>query len=286
MRSTPLAPDSTPWRRPLLIRRHTLPMTVFLVSLALAGVFGAADAAEAQADICDPGLESDSDSPLAYKMRGSRCEGEYVVQVNDSPDLHLVSLVEHFEDFDPEGDDLVVEWGSLPSGVGDLHLRVLTWKEGAFYRMDALVEPGAERYLWTTDLLSTFGYRRDDLGAIAWASLPNITSDSAAPPVYIPLSLRQDEPAQHQSRYTVLLLPSRRLEEVYVTLEPLGPDGRPGPPLRDQEPLGYGYYPAGSITDFDTPQLDAAGIYRLTLGARLRDGRPATKVIHFYHSTP
>ena len=269
-------------------RRQFLPVSVVAALLFLSiPITAVAQDATPPPSVCDPGLEGDSKSPLAYRMRGTRCEGEFVVQVNNSPDLQLVSLVQVFEDFDPQKRHLEIAWSPPPETHGDLHLRVLSLKPRTFYRMDAVLEPAATPYLWPTDVLAALDISRRDLGAIAWTSRPaqREAAGDDETLVYLPLRLHQRGTRTQDDRYHVSFLPSQKLDEVYVTLEPVDTEGRSGPAILSDHPLGYGYYPTDSVTQLDTPVLTEAGLYRLTLGARLHSGGSATKAFLFYHST-
>jgi hypothetical protein len=51
-------------------------------------------------------------------------------------------------------------------------------------------------------------------------------------------------------------------------------DGMPVEWLRDEEPLGYGYYPADGAIEIAIARPAIPGLYRVQLGARIRAGGP------------
>jgi len=254
-----------------------------LAGLALAAAFCAgaslADAEEADPSLCDPGLEMESDSPLAYRMREGRCEGVYRLKVN-SDDLRVESWTAWFEDYSyGEAKPLLVSWSAPPDAEGPVRLQAQALKPQTYYRMDTRLSAAGTPWTWESDLLGQLRLGRADLGILGW------TTKEVAPgkeePVYLPLTVRQDEAARPEG-YRVVLVPGERLLEVTWSLAPGLETGHPGAPLAGG-PLGYGYYPARQPTIFTVPAPPAAGYYVLSLKAEMRTGGDAARDLWFYH---
>jgi len=100
--------------------------------------------------------------------------------------------------------------------------------------------------------------------------------------VYLPLQIAQkNKPAPSRS-YRLVVIPGAELKELYVTISTATSDGRPL--ITNGEPLGYGYYPPNRTVEIPVLDPPKPGIYRLQVGAMLRDGLAATEELWFYHS--
>lgn len=234
-------------------------------------------------DFCDPGLLGSEASPMAYQLRGNRCEGIYKLEVN-SDQLRLVSLVEHFEAFDSESpDDLLIEWKE-PGGIaGRLRILATSTLPRSYYRMDTAVEIGAGTFRWPTEILARTQLTREDLGLLGSVAHPQ-PPDPDFERIYLPLRVKQRQPAEATGIYAVALLPQVKLNEVYVTVLPvdLGVKNA-GPPLLEKKPLEYGYYPAKAPVYFELPKLGDPGYYRVDLLAVDSTDRPMTYRFVLHH---
>jgi hypothetical protein len=147
--------------------------------------------------------------------------------------------------------------------------------------MDAVRPAGSTSYSWPTNVLSTFNLRRNELGLVAWAPYP---VGGTAHDVYVPLRVSQTA-GSRSPRYQLTLLPGVELTEVYLSLAPIGSDGRVGAFIKKDEPLKYGYYPADRAINIQLPALAAAGIYSAEIKAVRRGGGSASAPpFWFYHS--
>ena len=226
---------------------------------------------------CEAGLVSAGDDPYGYRLRGDRCEGVYVHGVAGTT-LAVASLVESFADFQPaSGKNLIMVW-SAPAGA-DVRLRARALRRRLYYRMDAIRPAGSTSYHWPTNLLDTFNLRRHELGVVAWASR---AVGGERRDVYLPLRIGQQRPARSRD-YQLALVAGAELSEVYLSLAPVGADGRPGPYLRRDQALGYGHYPAERSINVTIPKPRARGVYYVEIGATLRDGTSASARLWFYH---
>lgn len=230
--------------------------------------------------LCDPNLPQDSKSPVAYHMRGDRCEGIYAQQVS-SISIEVRSLVAGFGAFDPAKDEeLVLAWTAPPGSARDVRLRAFSFKPRLYYRMDTAVPATRGAYHWPTDVLASEKLGKDDLGLIAWIDLPG--PGGASRPVFLPLRAGAGA-AQGKDGYEVTLIPSVKLSEVRVTVSRLDEKGNVVATVQDRE-LGFGYYPQALPTVFPTGKLGPAGFYRLVITAIPKSGLSVEQDIEIYHA--
>jgi hypothetical protein len=216
-----------------------------------------------------------------YSPRGDRCEGVYAKQVGGTT-LFLASFTESFENYDlKSSDSLVLSW-STPAD-SSVQIRAETIRRGRYYRMDTRRPARDTVFHWSNRVLSAEQIARRELGILGWVRVP---IGGAARLVNVPLRVEQKGPAKNCGAYEVVIAPGERLKEVYTSLAPVGPDGSLGPYLRQDQPLGYGFYPAEAPIKFsiDRTQLPRAGIYYLKISARLDSGGTATKEYYVYAS--
>jgi hypothetical protein len=230
-------------------------------------------------DPCDPKLVRSPSDPLAYGLRGDRCEGIYIKEVAGSGGLLLAAFTEPFESFEVKpGDRLTLEW-SAPDTL-PVRLRALSLRRRLYYRMDAVRPAGTRRFEWPADVLASLEVKSPELGIVGWVEqrVGARTED-----VYVPVRLGRRAQGQPPS-YLVAIVPGTDLAEVYLTLSKVAPDGRDELFLKRDEPLKYGYYPAERPIMIPLRELPSAGIYRLHVGALLSRGGPANASLHFYHT--
>ena len=237
---------------------------------------------QAQTSVCDPHLPQPANDPSGYRLRGDRCEGIYIREVAGSSAVLLVSLTRSALDYDlKSGKDLAIDWHS-PSNQGPIRLRGVGLRQRLYYQMDTVCPVGATSYTWKTGVLANLNLKPDELGLLGWVSTPvgPQTRD-----VYLPLGVSQGQGTSASTGYHVTLSPSVELSKVYVTLAPIGADGRAMPPLPvlNGRDLGLGYYPALRAFSFAIPNPGAPGIYTLDVSAILRTGEPSTMKMWFYH---
>lgn len=243
--------------------RSTLCLALLLLSAS----------AEATSSLCDPDLPQDSKSPMAYHLRGDRCEGIYAQQVS-AVSVEVRSLVAGFGAFDPaRNEKLELAWTAPPGSTGDVRLRAFSFKPRTYYRMDTAVPAARSAYQWPTDVLASAELGRADLGLIAWM-------DVAGRPVHLPL--RAAGAVKGDAGYEVSLVPSMRLSEVRLKVSRLDGKGKAKETVQDKE-LGIGYYPGAQATVFSTGKLGPAGFYRLVVTAIPKSGLSVVQDIELYH---
>lgn len=217
-------------------------------------------------DFCDPGLHGNETSPMAYQMRGDRCEGIFKLEVNSTL-LRIVSIVERFETFDTHlPENLKVEWG-LPPALGSepVRLRAIGLAQRSFYRMDTAVRTGNMTFEWPLEILDRVELTKEDLGIYAWVAHPH-PPDKDFREIYLPLRIYQEARPPHRKALEVGFIPEVKLKEAYVSVVAVDASAkRLADPLIDKKPLEYGYYPAKTPVFFETPDLVKSGYYQVDL---------------------
>ena len=253
-------------------------MSVIRWTLCLAALLLPAELAAA--DFCDPHLPQDSKSPVAYRMRGDRCEGIYAQQVS-SISVEVRSLVAAFGPFDlARHQELELAWTAPPGSTRDVRLRAFSFKPRTYYRMDTAVPAVRGVYRWPTNVLASEKLGKDDLGLLAWIDQPG--PGGATRPLYLPLRAGGGA-MKNGDGYEVSLYPSAPLSEVRLTVSRLDKEGNVVAKLRQNEELGYGYYPAATPTPFSTGKLGPAGFYRLVITAIPKSGLSVERSLELYH---
>jgi hypothetical protein len=228
---------------------------------------------------CDAALRTSGADPYGYRLRGDRCEGEYIRAVAGTR-LRVVSFTESVEDFNAaDGRPLVIEWSAPENAI--VHVRAHALRHRLYYQMDTIRQPGERVYSWPPNLLSTFQLKRTELGIVGWMSS---RIGSADHDVFVPLRVRQSAAVSRSTRYKVVLLPDVELIEVFLTLAQLAPDGRATAYVMKDQPLRYGNYAAEQGIEVLLPSLIAPGVYRLEVGATLRAGGSSTTQLWLYHA--
>lgn len=231
--------------------------------------------------LCDSNLPHDSKSPVAYRLRGDRCEGIYAQQVS-SISVEVRSLLAGFGSFDPaKTEKLDLAWIAPSDSKRGVRLRAFSFKPRFYYRMDTEVPADQTVYHWPTDVLSSVELGKDDLGLIAWIDL--LRQGGSSRSVYLPLRAGAGA-KQGDAGYEVSLVPSVRLSEVRLTVSRLDAQGNVVAKLRQNEELDIGYYPSDKPTVFTTGKLGPAGFYRLEITAVPQSGLSVQQDIELYHA--
>jgi hypothetical protein len=270
-------------RRPVRQRLRDRFMTVPIALLLCASFVGAPRAQQESTAVspCDPKLIPPKGDPLAYGRRGERCEGLYVLEVAGSAGLSLVAFTAAAVAGPLKPDDrLHVQWPLVP-GNPAMHLRAVSLRPRVYYRMDAVRAPDTDRFEWPANLVVQLNLSGSELGVVGWVrqTIGEKTDD-----VYVPVRIGTSPEPASKGYYVAQIVPGAELAELFVTLAAIGPDGRDEKYLKRDEPLKYGFYPAGRAISLKLPALPAAGLYRLRLGALVKSGGAANTVFVFRHS--
>lgn len=245
-------------------------MAAFAAALAAAAI-------QAQSQPCDPLLVPSTSDPYTYRLRGDRCEGTYAQQVAGTP-LAIVSWTQSFPAYDlNRRQPLHLEWESPGNNLG-VRLRAQSLRRRLYYQMDALRQAGIKFYDWPVDLLAALALPKEELAVTA---IERATVGEAERDVYLPLRIGQGSAAGSPGGYQLVLLPGTELKEVFITLSET--EGRKSV-IRKAEPLGYGFYPAERPIDVPVAPPRERGIYRLEIGATLKNGGASAAELWFYHA--
>lgn len=253
----------------IAVVRPLRPPIIALAALAAALSYSAmaAQPGVGQAAPCDPSLHSSTADPWGYRVRGDRCEGTYAQPVAGTP-LVVASFTERFDAFDPDSTaSLMLRWPAI--GSGQVRLRAIALRRRFYYRMDAQQPASAGVWAWPANLLSALDLGRAEIGVVAWTRR---TEGDTERDVHLPLRIAAGEAADQAAEYALAVVPQVELTEVYVSVSRMDADARPVEWLRDEQPLGYGYYPADRPIEIAIARPAEPGLYRVQLGARVRAG--------------
>jgi hypothetical protein len=261
-----------PLRYPALVAPTFLAGALWYSAAAVSSV-------SAQTVPCDPSLEQARTHPYGYRVRGDRCEGIYAQPVAGTP-LVIASFTERFEAYDPDTTrSLVLQW-SAP-GAGHVRLRALALPRRTYYRMDTEQGGSDSSWTWPADLLAALDIGRPELGVVAWTR--QAVGDTERD-VHLPLRIGAAQTTDAAGGYTLIVVPQVELTEMYVTVAAIGGDGRAAAYLRDEEPLGYGYYPTDRPIEITIARPATPGLYRVQIGAGIRGGGSLATELWFLRS--
>ena len=249
--------------------------------LLVVGVVLPASAAVLAQMHCDPSLAPSTNHPYRYIQRGDRCEGVYIQAVGGTT-LVLLSFTASLGEIDIEsGRPLLLEW-SAPPGDRDVQLRAQSMQRRLFYRMDTSVRAGGTPYRWPTDGLAAVKLARADLGLVGFTRM---TIGGVEQEVLLPLSASQSAGRRAAPAvYTLLLRPAVALSELFISVEPLVPNGRAAHGVAPGRELGYGLYPADALIEVPIDAPRGRGLYAVQIGARLRSGGSTTLQFVFHQA--
>lgn len=215
---------------------------------------------------CDSNLLQLAAPVNGYRPRGDRCEGVYARQVAGTT-LFLSSFTETFEKYDLDADDpLIIRWAApVDSGI---QLRAETIKAGRYYRMDTRSAPRDSVYRWPNRILSSERLARSDLGVLGWT---RVTLGGRRRIAYVPLAVTQKSAPTACGPLQIAFSTETRLLEVLVSLAQLDSTGAEIRVIKKDEPLGRGFYPAGSpiLVSLRRTDLATPGLYSLKVSANL-----------------
>lgn len=185
---------------------------------------------------CISNVEPIGDASVAYRKRGSRCEGRYGEPVSHSIRLRLVGY--HFNPLPADAPQrplqLHVPGVENPNATT---LRAISTKPRVHYLMDTEGLSSRGDFAWPTDLIRhpSVNLMPRDFAVIACSNSCQSSKDT----VFWPVALDQD-PTMSASQLVLVLQANVELEEIYLTA--LDAQGKT---IRNALPFGKGYYPAG-----------------------------------------
>ena len=228
---------------------------------------------------CDPSLPGIKEGGLGYRDRGDRCEGLYINPVSNTT-LFVASFTEQFENYDNNGNTLLIEWDKLPINP-EIHLRAQGIRPRLYYRMDAYKPATNTFFAWPAGLLASLNIKRKDIGVTGKVKLRVGETERY---VHLPLRIRKEGESKRTGTYKIIILPGVQLTEIYISMALVGEDGNPQGFVKTDEALGYGYYPAERPVEIPIATPKDKGIYYVTIGAKIKSG--GTKAIEFWFYNP
>ncbi len=263
----------------MLIEKYRLfrVMHRLLVALVFSLLFPHAGLGEES--VCDQELLQPKKNPLGYRLRGERCEGQYIEQVASTA-LSVASLTKTFEDYDLNSDKpLQIEWPKL--GDQEIRLRAHGIKWKLYYRMDTTRPSESTAFQWPVGILSALNIPKNSIGIVGWTYQK---FEDTTKKVYLPLRVIQSQGANVQSSYRLLLWPGVQLKEVYVSLAKVDDQGKTKEFLLEGMPLGLFFYPAQREIPVNLQGFQETGIYKVDISATLQSGSDTSLSMFLYHS--
>ena len=254
-------------------------IVAFLVLALFISVFTLSNAQS-----CNPNIKVPSQNPLRYKLRDSRCEGIYLEEFSGVLEVVYFGIKPYAKHRFQDLDFLNLEWSSPnPLTTANIQARGIR-RDITNYRMDfppQEVEFSGTTYTWPLDVLQELqkDLSTEDLSLVAWTQLEEHHGK-----IYLPINIDNYPNVDKKDSYSLELLPTSELIEVYVSLATSDERGRPIEYLSYQEPLEFNSYPAGARIPIALPFLlfPKSGIYYVEISAR-RDGGPTGLSLNFYH---
>ena len=259
------------------MRRRTVLVLIASASLWMWS-FGAA--AEPQ---CDPNLAQDRSRSAGYQDRADRCEGIYKRDVS-SFGIQLVALLgtSSLDDLCTGGQSVFLRWPlpRLPVAGTSIEVQIESLRPRLFYRVDARRPIGAKSFAWPPDprCHNEARLRAAEVAALVKTA---VTRAGKSLDVLLPASLTTDSAASTRPPVRAVLMPGRRVQEVYVTLWNLAGES---PKVKlNERPLHARPYSPGIpiVVTLSPADLQDSGLYRLRLSVEFESGDRETLDHHF-----
>ena len=250
---------------------------------AAAGLFVLPAPASAQS--CDPALPRNESQPSGYRPRGDRCEGVYNRQVA-AAGIQLVSFTaaSDIENLCTPGEPVHLVWARRAEAPAPVRVRAESLRQRLYYRLDLERPPDASAFLWAPAPRCNNDVR---LGAQELGILARTPHTLGAKPVdlHLPVGLAKDPGARPRPPYRAVLVPGRRLAEMYVTVWRHGSDGG-STRLFAERPLGKSPYPAGIriAVPLQAEELTQPGVYRVRTSVQYDNGDVEALEFYFFHA--
>jgi hypothetical protein len=237
-----------------------------------------------QSPPCDPALPRNDRETTGYRQRSDRCEGIYKRDVA-SFGVQLVSFaaVPRIEDICVPGQPVHLIWARAQTSSGTpIHVQVESLRRQLYYRMDTDRPPQSTSYEWPTEprCSSEVRLRTPELAVLAR------TQSSVGPKpvdVLLPVNFSTSLSADVRPPYRAVLLPGRRVAEVYVSLWHYRSAQNPAR-VWLEKPLGMRPYPAGVqiVVEVSPQELKERGLYRIRLSVEFESGEQEALDFFFF----
>lgn len=237
----------------------------------------------AQQAACDPALMQRDPGPVSYRARGDRCEGIYRRRVSGFQ-VHLVSFTVASELRDLCSGARPVRL-ALPgtafvaAGAQSIHVQAESLRPLLYYRLDVDVPAQSPQFEWSRDLRCNNEVRltAQELGVVGRTS---VRAGGEQVEALVPVALSFDS-QPISPPYRALLLPSRRVQEVFVSLWHYGAGASPTR-IFSERPLRARPYLAETPipVTFEAADIARPGLYRARLNVQIADNE--TQAVEFY----
>jgi hypothetical protein len=231
---------------------------------------------------CEAALVKPTSDPVAYRLRGERCEGVYVREVAGTGGFSVVAFVVGGNpSVIDAGKPLAIEW---PPGLdAPILLRAVSLRRNLYYRMDTRRPAASTRFDWPSDVLRDLELKMDEVGVVAWTES---RMGESYQDVYVPIRVGSAGASPGESSYLLNVISGNELKEIYVRLATADVSGREQRVIIRDEPLKRGFYPAERAIPIRiaVATLKERGLYRLQLNAVLSNGLPASRILYFLHA--
>lgn len=234
---------------------------------------------------CDRALIQEDGRSISYQPRGNRCEGTYKRLVS-SFGVQLISLTAQskLHDLCASGQTVHLAWPSFTVST-PIRLRAESLRPQLYYRLDVAVPPNASSFEWAADPRCSPEVRLspEELGvtAIAEASLGRRRVDALLPVGFFGGAKETVDPP-----YRALLMPGRRVREVYVSLWQYSAQGV-ATGIVSERPLAARPYSTGRAIPIElaAPDLRRPGLYRFRASVEFESGDIEAIDFHFVHGS-
>jgi hypothetical protein len=241
------------------------------------------DDARAQA-ACDPALMQRDPGPVSYRARGDRCEGIYRRRVSGFR-VHLVSftVASDLRDLCSGARQVrlvLPRTAFVTSGAQSIHVQAESLRPLLYYRLDVDVGAQSPQFEWPSNPRCNNEVRltAQELGVVGRTSV-RVGAEQVEALVPVALSF-DSQPISPP--YRALLMPSGRVQEVFVSLWHYGSAAQPTR-IFSERPLRARPYLAETPipVTFDAADVAGPGLYRARLNVQI-DERETQAVDFFF----
>jgi hypothetical protein len=266
--------------------RATMPRAGRTVAALAIGAWLLAPFVHVGAQTCDPAIPRNDSLTSGYRPRGDWCEGVYQRLVASSGGIKLVSLTaaSDLDNLCVPGQPLHLTWATPAPASGPVRIRAESLRQRLYYRLDLDRPSSASSFEWPPAPRCNNDVR---LTASEWGILAQVPStvDARVADVLLPVSLSRTSSTGSRLPYRAVLVPGRRLNEIYVSLWRQGTNGSPARRVFFERPLGRSPYLPGTPVAVPLSSADVTepGVYRATVSAQSDSGTPEALEFLFFH---
>lgn len=201
---------------------------------------------------CDSTLRPSENPSVAYRLRGSKCEGEYLAQVG-APSIEIASFTIGLLTYKLERNEIIkiINPAAFP-----IHIRSSALSIDTYYRMDALLKRRDTLKWSVNDVLLDLGISSRYLGVYGWFG-------SGQEKTYLPARPVTSITNQSDRNIYLIIRPSTRCKEAQYRY------GLAGQPPGDYQTAGL-----SNARESITITLPASlrGLYNIEIAVQLESG--------------